>query len=217
MGFVRFNHQNESDSNRLVKYEKKVLPKTIKAGHADLWFYVFGNFPGNLSNVSLRTRVVSSVGMFDQSLPFAGDFEFWHRASKKYDVGVQSEVIVQVRVHKNQASNYLNLKGELVEQKIKIANKMYRGLIASHPHLMRRLKFHGTLQYDALDRYLAVKFLLKGNKEYLKEVNKHAAHSECIRKNFKWAIFFISLGGRIGRVYSAKRLLQAFQVGSNAI
>ena len=110
LGFVRFN-------SRFRLEAEKNIPATIKAGQADLWFYLFGNMPGNLSNVSLRTHIVEEAGMFNQAFPYAGDFEFWVRAAQQFDFKLEDKKIVYVRRHPKTASNLLNKNGELVKQK----------------------------------------------------------------------------------------------------
>ncbi len=209
VGFVRFNHLNERTRN-LVSYEKSVVPKLIKAGEADFWLFVFGNIPGNLSNVSLKTEIVEKCGWFDQKLPFAGDFEFWCRAARLYDMGVEGKLVTHVRKHDKQASVYLNFNGELFAQKIKVVNEIYSN-IKIVTQFKSRFKLHGTLNYDSLQRDIAIKSLIKGNTNYMKEINKWADSALYVDGTFnRWIIYFFSLGGRIGRISSAKKLVKIY-------
>lgn len=209
VGFVRFNHQHERTMN-LVSYEKSVVPNIIKAGEADFWLYVFGNIPGNLSNVSLRTEIVKKCGYFDNTLPFAGDFEFWARAARTFNMGVEKELITHVRKHDKQASVFLNFNGELFAQKIRVVNDISKNIKIANSFKFY-FKLHGTLNFDSLQRDIALKTLLKGNKKYFEEINKWANTSNYTFSSFgRWIIYFLSLGGRVGRVASARRVIKIY-------
>lgn len=212
LGFVRFNHQFERSRN-LVTYEKSVVPPVIKAGEADIWFYIFGNIPGNLSNVSLRTEIVQKCGLFNQELPFAGDFDFWSRAARVYDMGVEKGLVVHVRKHKQQASVYLNFNGELISQKIRVINEIF-GSVKQTGINMFLLKLHGTLNYDSLQRYIAVKYGLKGSSKYFNELTKWADKATYTFGFLgRWIFFFLSLGGRVGRIQTAKKIIEKYYAG----
>ncbi len=115
VGFVRFNRE-EKTLGRLNEFEKSKLPDIIDKNDTDLVFFLFGNIPGNLSNVSLKTSIVSAIGGFNEKLPYAGDFEFWSRAARQFSMGISRKTIVYVRRHENVATNYLNKNGELYPQ-----------------------------------------------------------------------------------------------------
>ncbi len=207
LGFVRFNHRFEKTRN-LVSYEKRVVPAVIKRGEADIWFYIFGNIPGNLSNVSLRTSVVERCGWFDQSLPFAGDFEFWSRAARKVDMGTENALVVQVRNHAGQASHYLNYNGELIAQKVRVINEIYNQAMQKFPRRFT-LKILGTFNYDSLERDMALKSLFKGNRNYMSELNANAKFARYTFSSLgRWLLYLLSAGGRIGRVLVSKYLLE---------
>jgi glycosyltransferase involved in cell wall biosynthesis len=61
VSYMRFNHGFDSAS-KLVQYETHVLPAIVTPEQSDLYFFIFGCIPGNLSNVSLcgRLRVLES-------------------------------------------------------------------------------------------------------------------------------------------------------------
>jgi len=82
-GSLRSSFQPMRESAcRLNRYFMQLGLKSVSPPDADLMFYLFGNFPGNLSNVSVKTRFVDQLGGFDQTLPFAGDFDFWLRLTR---------------------------------------------------------------------------------------------------------------------------------------
>ena len=124
VGFVRFNLMEEPSTYSMVTLQKEITPPVISSDQADLWFFLFGNIPGNLSNVSLKTNLVTKVGSFKQELPFAGDFEFWSRAARTVSMGISKKMVVHVRRHERVASNYLNQNGELFTQHLVIYEKL---------------------------------------------------------------------------------------------
>jgi len=218
LGYVRFNHQL-SNRKQLVKYQDEYIPPVIKSDESAILFYIFGNIPGNLSNVSVRTELIQKYGGFDQRLPFAGDFEFWRRLSRNVDMGVDKRMVVYVRRHPGVASNYLNLKGELLEQIGQIVSPLYNSLIQQYPEATGLLKILGTLNYDALSRDTGVKrFVQSRDKTYLKRLNNVSNRAPYAYRPFlRWILYFASFGGRMGRVFVAKRLIQKtnFQLAFN--
>src|SRR5579862_1869301 len=78
VAFLRCNHIQDSTSSHSL-FEGQVLPSIVKPDKSDLYFFIFGCIPGNLSNVSVRTEAVKRAGWFRTDMPYAGDFEFWSR------------------------------------------------------------------------------------------------------------------------------------------
>jgi len=165
IGFVRFNH-NETANGETMAYEKKLLPSILPAGKAAIWFYIFGNIPGNLSNMSLRTKIVLDSGGFDAAISYAGDFEFWVRAAKKVSIGVQKEMLVRVRRHDGVASSFLNLKGELYPQHMLVYENLINQLV--HAFDKRELIRYFNLGVCSFHYRLAIKLLLQGEFAYLR-------------------------------------------------
>lgn len=164
LGFAAFNHNSRSKSYT-VKLENRITPPIISPEQSDIWFFTFGNIPGNLSNVSLRTEVVKETGYFDESLPSAGDFDFWSRAARKFSMGVQPEPLIQIRLHPGAASNYLSRKGETFLQKIRIYEKLIERLSTSHNYT--KLVAYFNCQISAMHYRLGIKSAIRGRFEYL--------------------------------------------------
>lgn len=167
IGFVRFNHNETSDAIcRTINLENRITPEVINAKEATIWFFVFGNIPGNLSNVSLRTQLVADIGYFNEKFPAAGDFEFWSRAVSKVSMGVQKESTVYIRRHDNVASNYLSLKGEFYKQHIMI----YEYLIKELETRYDRKKLISYFNYEVCSYHYrnGIKSALHGRFGYLK-------------------------------------------------
>jgi glycosyltransferase involved in cell wall biosynthesis len=205
--FIRFNHTTDSHS-ALERYEKSVLPSLVRADVSDLYFFVFGCVPGNLSNVCMRTDVAQQFGWFDQGLPYAGDFEFWARVGRKRPWGITTTKVVEVRRHEGQASVSLNRKGELLPQLDQILETLYQKL-ASQGYPQIHLKVFATLCYVSMHRYIGVRQIMKtGAKQYLMTVgNELGKGSYSLPAPFAWLLFLISGGGRYFRVMAAKWIL----------
>jgi len=169
LGFVRFSH-NEPSTCHILNLEQKIAPLLIHPNESALWFFVFGNIPGNLSNVSLKTNLVNEVGGFDPNFPFAGDFEFWSKAARKATMGVQKESVIYVRRHEGVASNYLSLKGELYTQHIAIYEQLIDQLAAKYNR--RRLVSYFNIEVCSFHLRNAIKASLHGQFGYLKQMLK---------------------------------------------
>jgi glycosyltransferase involved in cell wall biosynthesis len=165
VGFVRFNHQEPSAGSTEI-FQKEITPSVLNPDTAKLWFFIFGNIPGNLSNVSLRTNIVKEAGWFDQKFPFAGDFEFWIRASNLYAMGVQNEMLVYVRRHDKVASNVLSLRGELYQQHLAI----YESLIKSLSSIYQKKDLITYFNFEICSFHYrnGLKAAIKGDFRYLK-------------------------------------------------
>jgi glycosyltransferase involved in cell wall biosynthesis len=128
IGFVTFNHSWES-KNMILNMDALITPEVIPKGSADIWYFIFGNISGNLSNVSIRTYLVSAIGNFSENIPSAGDFEFWSRAARSVSMGIQRKFVTYVRRHDKEASNYLALKGEVFAEHILIYERLIQALL----------------------------------------------------------------------------------------
>lgn len=209
MAFIRFNHTTDSHS-ALERFEKDALPSVVPAGMSDLYFFVFGCVPGNLSNVCVRTSVVAEFGWFDQTLPYAGDFEFWSRVGRCRNWLITPCKVVEVRRHEGQASMNLNKRGELLSQLNRILERLFENLRAQG-YSPFKLRMFATLCYVSMHRYVGVRHLMKsGSALYLSLVQDKLGRSDyALPTGLAWLLFVVTGGGRYFRVQAAKSLLSA--------
>jgi len=207
VGFVRFNFHQKKEV-KMIKKVRKQYPLIISSNEADIWFYMFGNIPGNISNISLRTNLVEKCNWFSCNFPYAGDFEFWQRAAQLVSFGLQTEKIVYIRLHENSSSNNLNKNGELISQTYYILSTIYQRLIFNYPEVSFALKLHGTFA-DIFQRDIAIKKLFKGETGYLKVLNKLKRQNFSLPLFYKWLIFLLTFGGRLGSYASAQFLFKS--------
>ena len=207
IGFIRANWNQKQARNALEAYALEALPRRVEPRDSDLYFFIFGCIPGNLSNVSLRTNLIEQMGGFDQGFPNAGDFEFWIRAARQRAFLLEPTEVTYIRAHPGQASKYLNRRGELIAQLFEIVDRLFNRLKSNVPRQI--LRAHVTLTYDALQRWTAVRRVLKDSDNgYLDQLNSQVASRDMfLRSEMRWTVFFLSGGGRWGRTFFARRLL----------
>ncbi len=218
IGFIRENWTAENATNEIGRWGIKHLPLLIEPSASDLVFFVFGCISGNLSNMSVKTHLIRDVGWFDQQLPYTGDYEFWGRAGRTVPFLLEPKNITCVRRHSGQASIHLNRHGELVYQQYRIVDDLFQRLKGATPEFL--LKTHSTLQFDAFQRWVAIRQLLStGDRRYLTKLAQEGSrHRVFLPAVLRWLIFLLSGGGRWGSSITARRLLaRRLASGANAI
>ncbi len=95
--------------------------------------FKYGSLPGNLSPVMVRRSLIERAGYFDEGYRYAGDFEYWVRATKVGGMVISTEPLVELRRHQGQASRTLGSHLWLLE-----AAPIYGGLYAQLPEELRR-------------------------------------------------------------------------------
>jgi glycosyltransferase involved in cell wall biosynthesis len=207
VAFLRCNHGRDGSSG-LQPLVQESLPPIIDSRDSDLFFFVFGCVPGNLSNVSVRTPVIARMGWFRTDLPYAGDFEFWSRTGREMPWASSRKHVVQVRLHLEQASITLNKKGELLSQLLLILKTLIRELRAQGYGAFD-LRLAATVLY--LARHLDGGFKVAvtgGGWKYFKLVNQSFMGADCfLSRRASWLMYVISGGGRLLGPQVAKRLI----------
>lgn len=208
IAFLRANHGAEEGGSSLARFEREVLPEVVRPEQSDRLFFLFGCIPGNLTNVSLRTRIVAEHGWFDQRLPYAGDFEFWSRVGHRAPWAISRVRVATVRVHEGQASATLNKAGELMPQMATVLGTLYDRLVAQGVSPLR-LQTVASVCYISTHRWQGLQWRRKANSwRYMDMVNQHLG-----RQRFAlgfvsgWLAFLATAGGRLGRLPAARWLL----------
>lgn len=161
--FIAFNWKvGNEEKSILVRYSNKILPNHLDSTQSQLAFFLFGNLPGNLSNVCSRVAMVRAAGGFRVGLKQAVDFEIWARLSKSHDMILAETTTAYIRKHEGEASFYLNKKGALFAEHLIIYEPLVEALVpfvkrdvlinyfnvlicASHLRGAIRAAFHGQL------------------------------------------------------------------------
>jgi glycosyltransferase involved in cell wall biosynthesis len=207
VGFIRENWSDGNSTNEIGRWGRKHLPEVIESRDSDLIFFVFGCIAGNLSNISVRTPLVKSHGGFDQSFPYAGDYQFWSRLGRSSSFLLESGDLTRVRRHPGQASVHLNRHAELVAQQYAIVQDLFDRLKDGRSEFLLRL--HATIQYDSFQRWVAIRRLLNfGGTKYLTTVDAEgSAHGAFLATPLRWLLFLLTGGGRLGCSITARWLL----------
>lgn len=127
-GFIGFNWKEVIKHSINAKFSYEILPKVLRPGFAQLAFFLFGNLPGNLSNVCSRVSAVIEGGGFDEEYRLAGDYEIWARLSRTHTMVLSDTETCFVRRHEGVATNYLNKQGQLFNEHIRIYEKFVEEL-----------------------------------------------------------------------------------------
>ena len=196
VAFLRCNYGCDGTS-RQMRLEQEVLPTIIEPKDSDLYFFLFGCIPGNLSNVSVRTQIVAKMGWYRTDLPYAGDFEFWSRTGRTWPWALSRSNIVQVRRHAEQASRTLNKRGELLPQLRLVIQGLIEGLRAQG-HALSYLRWFASINYVTQQVHGGIMEALRGGGwGYLRQVNQLFFGTECfLGRGPTWLVYIISAGGK---------------------
>jgi glycosyltransferase involved in cell wall biosynthesis len=168
--FIAFNSKESLNYSKLMRYSHSVLPQNPDPKFATLAFFLFGNFPGNLSNVSVKIDVVRNSGEFLVELKSAGDFEMWSRLARNNDIALTNTKAAFVRRHKGVASNYLNQKGEQFAQHVAIFTSLIETLAPFYNR--KKLIDYFNIGICTFHFRKAIKAALHGQLTYIKVLLK---------------------------------------------
>ena len=122
--YISFNWKKRKDHSRLARYSYEVMPKKLDTLNSTLAFFLFGCFPGNLSEISTRVGLFNSADGFVEHMKYTADFEFWSRIGKTYSAILCDADITFVRRHDRVASTYMSSKGEAFAQRREVYERL---------------------------------------------------------------------------------------------
>jgi glycosyltransferase involved in cell wall biosynthesis len=163
---IGFNSEDSLSYSKLMRYSHSVIPQRMDPPTSRLSFFLFGNFPGNLSNMSARVDAIREAGGFVEHLKSAGDFELWSRLGRNNDIVVTNTKSAYVRRHEGVASNYLNRNGEQYSQQIEIFEELINELSSQYDR--KRLISYFNLGICSYHFRRAIKSALYGRFAYMK-------------------------------------------------
>jgi glycosyltransferase involved in cell wall biosynthesis len=157
---IGFNWKEVLKHSELANYSYRVLPKNLDPLRSKFAFFLFGNLPGNLSNVSARRDTLRQAGGFDVSYRQAGDFEFWSRIAKDHPILLSDEETAYVRRHAGVATTYLNKRGTQFAEHLAIYEPMINELT---PYVDRKkLLAYFNIEIASYHLRDAIKYALHG-------------------------------------------------------
>ena len=133
------------------------------------------------STIFLRIQCFEKVGLFDESLGFADDYDMWLRISKEFQFEYIDEPLVNYLLHDDQPS--LSHNYEAVIRDIEILLKKHAPLLASNK------KSHSGRYRMLGEAYLFTGNIRKGRQAFVKAIKLYPFE---IRHYYNW---FLSLLG----------------------
>jgi glycosyltransferase involved in cell wall biosynthesis len=122
-------------------------------------------------NVLIKKECFNKVGLFDESLRGAEDWEMWIRIVKCYDIKFVEEPLVMTRIHGTNTSNNVELMKSCALKVV--SSDLYRGKrLLSIKARSNIYTMAGIAYIESDNRYLALANLLKAAISYPLKVNK---------------------------------------------
>ncbi len=170
--FSRLQHIDQN--GKLLERPETFDNRTLSVQNHALSSIFYGSIAGNIANVCLVKKAVEKVGYFDASMIYVGDFKMWCLLSKDQPIGMNGNVLVNVRRHTGQLSknidaSYYKLKEnyevyqcflETLNDKFKrpaekaLRWKIYTMYFNQYLYILRSKKFDlAAKYYQALKRY----------------------------------------------------------------
>lgn len=124
VGLISFNWKDRQMKQHIFqKFAYTALPKTVTGIHSVFAFFLFGNIPGNFSEVSARVRLVAPEHyLYD--IRFSADYEFWLRLTRRSGMYLTDTEVVYIRRHDRVAATYAITKGEYHEESYQVYEKI---------------------------------------------------------------------------------------------
>ena len=170
IGIITFNWKHrQMNHDKITAYSYSALPKVLNSSNATISFFLFGNIPGNLSEVSARVPLVRSED-FVYDIKFSGDFEYWLRLSKKAAIHLSDTEVVYIRRHDRVMATYAITKGEYHEESYQVFEKIIDELSSKCER--SRLKAYYNMNHCAYHLRDAIKSALLGKFTALKSFIK---------------------------------------------
>lgn len=124
ISLMSFNWKSrQTKHNRLAAYAVEALPNKLLGWDSTVAFFLFGNYPGNFSEMSGRVSVVAPEHFLYQ-VKYSADYEYWLRIAKKHGIYLSSKDVVYIRRHDRVAATYQITKGEYHEESYPVYEKI---------------------------------------------------------------------------------------------
>lgn len=170
IGLITFNWKHrQMNHDRLTAYSYSVLPRVLDKTNATVAFFLFGNLPGNFSEVSCRVPLVVSEDFMYQ-IKYSGDYEYWLRLSKKTGIFLSNAEVVYIRRHDRVMATYAIANGEYHEESIPVFEKLIdelstrcdrKKLIAFYNITIVSYHLRDAIKSALFGRFKAIKSFLK--------------------------------------------------------
>ncbi|USK46565.1 glycosyltransferase [Cytobacillus oceanisediminis] len=101
-----------SDSIGPLNFSTEELLKSLRIG-----------CPINGSTIMMQREVIDSVGLFDESLIYANDYDYWIRVFLQYEIGYLNKPLTLYRIHRNMGTKLYTYDVLNESEKVKLQYK----------------------------------------------------------------------------------------------
>jgi len=122
-------NQKGLPNDPVQQFAYSALPKKLVGQYSTLAFFLFGNIPGNLSEISGRVSIVAPEH-FLYHIRFSADHEYWMRITRKHALHLSDEEVGFIRRHEATAASYMTAKGEYHEESYALFEQLINELSA---------------------------------------------------------------------------------------
>jgi len=98
----------------------EIIDTALYAKISSYW----GCMAGNIANVTITKSAFQTVGDFNVNMKASGDFEYWTRIAQKYDIGLNKDPNIFLRVHSGQLSQQFNSVACRITEDIEIMQQL---------------------------------------------------------------------------------------------
>lgn len=166
VGLITFNWKSrQMKQHKFQRFAYEALPKTINGINTLFSFFLFGNIPGNFSEVSAKVSIVAPEHyLYD--IKFSADFEYWLRLSRTNSIYLTNTEVVYIRRHDRVAATYAITKGEYHEESYQV----YEQIVNELSHYCDRQKLIDFYNIELCSYHLrsAINAAIHGRFEALK-------------------------------------------------
>jgi glycosyltransferase involved in cell wall biosynthesis len=230
IGLISFNWKHRQlKHDRTTAYSYSALPNVLDHTNATIAFFLFGNIPGNFSEVSARVPLVKSED-FIYDIKYSGDYEYWLRLTKKSAMYLSDTEVVYIRRHDRVMATYAITKGEYHEESLpvfekiidELSSKCDRGLLKAFYnmnncsyHLRDAIKSALFGKFTALRSFIALKSNIFWSLQLIRVL------PFALSERLRYAVV-VPLAGRILAAYGIqnqpqKPIMQKFSTDTPAI
>ena len=159
IGFSYSDRQLIDENGELESYLFKQIdltPEIVDTKlHTRIAFFV-GSIAGNIANTTLVRNALNKVGLFNEEMKIAADFEMWVRLAKYFPIGHIKSEIVQLRNHTKQLSRneeyfIYHIKEDLIVYRYLFSYITFQEIKKGKYYLRNfKLLFYYTLMIKAL-------------------------------------------------------------------
>ena len=169
-------------------------PTIISSDIAARIMYFYGSITGNIANVTIRSATLEKVGLFNEGMVIAGDFDMWERVSRRYPIGCIKEPLVEIRAHRGQLSLRPGVAALTMRESEEVFGRLFERLpVADRPFALRwRSRVRAVFYMND-----AIRSAVLGHPAWAAEMVQSLRAIESPAKAF--GLWVLSGGGRFGK------------------